>query len=467
VSRPRPIPCALLLVLLATPAARAGDVDAGAWKQKLHRAVVAFAEPGDLAAKRARLDGLLATGREGAWLFLLAAVDREGRHLETLARVRRAAWAQSWKLWRRPRSEHDGWLVGQLGRRFELLAAADYGWFHETMFLGSVEARMTSAPPDVQDAYVQAATQPAPDLGPAAREAVAALAARRLRGPGDVTALRALLERDPDVRVRLAALRALPERGAEVGALLLRRLRDRSWVVRVAAAHALGRRHVADAAAGLADALRRAGPREAYALQRALAAVGAEVPDAPEGPAVFGRPLASRRVLFLVDTSAGSAQSLPRVRRELARVLPVLPRGTRFGLLAYDGALHPWRDGLVAAGPDTSKAALAWLASLEPDWNACLGGALREAFRLAGLAPEEATPDEGRVDTVVVLTTSMPTLYAHGKARPQDPGELLRLTRIWNRDRRVRLVVVPLAEGPVASFAQRLERANGDDDAMR
>ena len=450
------LPTALLALaaLLGPARARAEEGRRPPWRQLVQQTAAAFAQPGEYGVKRAAVQQLITAGRDDAWMILLAALEQEGRHLEAFVDARRLAWSNALDLWQLPRAQHHFELQRQLRSRFDELAAADLGWFRESMLVSQMEMRLQGMPDVVRAAYVTAATTPGPRLHPDARRAIAALVGPGLRTPEDARAFRVLLERDPDERVRLAALAALPMDGPFAEPLRLRRLRDPSWVVRLAAARALAARGSPTAVPLLERARVHAGPREDHALTEALRALGAPASTPPAGIRFLGESIPSHRLVFVLDTSAASAASWAATREAVSEALDQLPATARFGLIAYNGAVEPWKTQAVPATPEAKAQARDWLAAQRPAWHACLGGALRQAFRMAGLAPE--VPGESPIDTLVLVAASAPTLYGHEAPHPQPTEDLLQLARAWNRDRRIRMVCVsvdPAAAPVLAALA--------------
>jgi len=452
----RLIVLALLALLLPTAPAAGAE---RRWADLVRETALTFAAPGETGAKRRLVADLAARGRDDAWVLVLAALEQEGRHLDALATERDDAWRFTQDLWSRPRQQHHTAHARRLRKSFEALGTADRRWFREQMLVGQMAMQLRAATPAARRLLIREATSPVRSLHPAARAAIAPLLAARLGDIEMVAAYRALLERDPDERVRLAALEALPAEGTAIPTLILRRLRDPAWVVRQVAARMLAKRGIADAAPLLVAASRRAGPREVLVYDEALRELAAPpAARAPGNVQLLGTPIPSTHVVFVLDCSAAMAPTLARAQAEVAAAIDALPASGSFGLVAYDGAVTPWKLHPVAATDDHKRAARAWLAERKPQWNACMDGGLRAAFRLAGLAPLRggSTP----IDTIVLVAAARPTGYAPGEAQPLRPGYLPRLVRVWNRDKRIRIQAVALGEQAVPILEQ-LTREHG------
>lgn len=456
----RSIALALTCLLLTAASATADERPQADWDALVDATAVAFARPGLLEAKRRLVADLAATGRLDAWVLILAALEREGLHLDVLARARAEAWRYTQSLWSLPRGQHHEGHARRLRQSFTALGDADRRWFRERMLVGQMGARLRAAPPRVQGLFRREATSPVGLLHPVARAALAPVLALELDSAEAIADYRQLLERDEDERVRLAALDALPAQGRAVLPLIMRRLRDRSWVVRQAAARALADRAAKDAVAMLEDAARRAGPREAQAHVAALRELG----HAAEAPAagtvtVYGAPVPSKHVVFVLDASAAMAGSIERARAEVEAAIRLLPSDGTFGLVVFHGAVMHWQPHAVPATAANKDAAAAWLATHDAGWNANLDGGLREAFRIAGLAPPTGT--DARVDTIVVVAAGRPQAYAPGDAGPIRAGYIERLVGVWNRDKRIRIQGIALSDGPIRTVLQTLARDHG------
>lgn len=450
----------LLACLLAVARPATADDDGmAAWDDLVRTTAVTFARPGGLTAKRRLVADLAASGRADAWVLMLAALEREGRHLEALARSRVDAWRHTQELWSRPRGQHHARHARRLRTSFRSLSRADQDWFRERMLIGQLSMRLREAPAEVKVLLRREATSPGRLLHPIARAALAPLLAADLGDAEGVAAYRALLERDPDERVRLAALDALPAKGPAVPALLMRRLRDPSWVVRVEAARRLAKRAETGAAEQLAQRLPRAGPREARALRTALRELGATPPAPPAHPVtLYGTVVPSEHVVFVLDASAAMAGTIERAKVEIETAIRALPAKGTFGLVVYSGAVASWQPTPVPATPENKDAAAAWLAGHEAGWNACLDGGLREAFRIADLAP--AIGRETPIDTIAIVAAGTPTGYAPGEAGPVRAGFIERLVGVWNQNRRVRIQAVALGDTGLLPVLETITREN-------
>ncbi len=435
----------IALLLIAAPSAspaRAGDTG---WDALLTRTAQTFARPGGLAAKRRLVGQLGSVGRPDAWVLMFAALEQEGHHLDALGANRRAAWAVTRDLWSLPRRQHHEAHARTLRESFARLGAADERWFQEKMLVGQIQARLRGAPAGPLAEFVKQATAPASLVHPVSRAAVANVLAAQLGQPAALQSLRTLLERDESSDVRLAALHALPTTGEAPVPLLMRRLRDDSWVVRVSASRLVGTRGLKGAAPLVRRALREAEPREALVHRATLRTLGEAAPEPASATLkTYGVPIPSRHVVFVLDCSAVMGTQLARARRELSQTIEALPAAATFAIVAYHGAVMPWRNTAVSATAENKRAARTWLAGLKAEWNASLGGALREAFRLARLAPHEA--GETPLDTIVIVAASRPTGYAPGAAGPLAADYLPRLVRAWNTDGRVRIQAIALGD---------------------
>ena len=446
-----------VLLLLVLPPASAAAEDARSWPELVRATGMAFARPGGLETKRRMVADLAKTGRADAWVLILVALERAGRHLADLARVRAAAWQHTQSLWSQPQGRHHVAHARRLRKSFETLGKADRAWFRERMLIGQMAARLRSAPPEARALFAREASIQVGLLHPVTRAALSTSMVDGLKDVDGIAAYRQILERDEDERVRLAALDALPDKGRTVRPMLMRRLRDRSSIVRIAAARRLAKTGAADAAPMLQRAMARAGPREALAHHAALRELGVDAPKPDPGPvSLYGTPVPSEHVVFVLDASVAMAEALEHAKAEVEAAIRALPEQGSFGLVVFNGAVMRWKADAVPATAENKDAAAAWLAGHEPAWNACLDGALREAFRIAGLAPLDGR--DTQIDTIAIVAAGGPDAYAPGKAGPIRKGYVERLAGVWNRNGRIRIQGVALSNGPVRALLEQLAR---------
>ncbi|MEW6753771.1 MAG: VWA domain-containing protein [Candidatus Latescibacterota bacterium] len=160
------------------------------------------------------------------------------------------------------------------------------------------------------------------------------------------------------------------------------------------------------------------------------AATSASIPPRGEGApgyfAVWLPPLSApdpgeggaRAVTFLVDASSSMAgERLAAVAAALGQVLPSLPGGDLFNVIAFANQAESFAPAPVAAAPQAVAEALAFLQQRPAQGAVDLGAALHEAL-------QQALP-AGVQHRVVLVTDSPPALGV------TDAGELDRLVGEW------------------------------------
>ncbi|MHC5011193.1 MAG: VWA domain-containing protein [Planctomycetota bacterium] len=213
----------------------------------------------------------------------------------------------------------------------------------------------------------------------------------------------------------------------------------------------------------------------------------------------YGLPLESDRIIFIIDISssmlketqnvnpAGDAPqpegpvtpqgdgappppppeeilSGPKIdvaKTELKKAIKKLPRTAQFNLIAFNHAVLQWRDEMVEATDANKKEAYKWIRSLDASGSTYIDGALRLAFRVAGLGAVDRAYKEVNVDTIVLLSDGAPTDNGFPVSEPMETEVLLEHVRGWNAQRRiiVHTIGVDMVEG--IEFLQRLAAENG------
>jgi HEAT repeat protein len=222
------------------------------------------------------------------------------------------------------------------------------------------------------------------------------------------------------------------------------------------AAAALGEAKHQPAAPALADAMLTAPLRAKCALRAALVATlgkdfgldgtawraaidgkqpaPAAVPaDAPKHPEFFGIPVASDRVVVILDKSHSMAWNgrLVRCQEEIERYLSSIDDKAEFAVIACDKNAERFADTLAVAGSSRAQAQV-WVRKQ-------LGGGgfdLKSALLDALVTYPEA-------DTFLLATDSMPW----GDGAAESASEVLEVFRAANRTRAVRLHVAFVVPG--------------------
>jgi hypothetical protein len=301
---------------------------------------------------------------------------------------------------------------------------------------------------------------------------------------GEDLARATLADRSRPAEVRVAALRALADRGspfAEVEAL--RRLAMEDGPLLLEALAVLHRAPTADHIPFLIDLLAEREGRpaaEAAALLRRITGYGigtdertwrlhylrhkAEgtpfrlVSDQDAGSvetlSYLGIPLLSDRIVFVLDSSGSMDDALPERRGrtrgavavgEFSAMLPRLPASASFNIAFFDGGVRSWAPRLQAQDDRTVGDARGWVQA-----NAFEGG----TNLFGGVAFAFVDPD---VEELVLLSDGMPS-----EGELTDPAAILARVARWNRWRLMRISTISFGAPPHArAFLFRLAHEQG------
>jgi hypothetical protein len=285
---------------------------------------------------------------------------------------------------------------------------------------------------------------------------------------------------DKDPRARSFAVRALASHVSQPEALacLGARLADSHWQVRRGAAGALAAAPAASAVPLLLDARRRATGEEAATLDRHLFGhTGLHFPDVAgweawwteRGDAVregsfekaegkppphaatdlFGLPLGSQNVLFVLDLSDDARDHAADVQNKVAGAIEVLPDGARFNVVAIGEKERRFSKGPAAASPRTRAEARRWLERQEAS-----GYGIVERFLDAMRADYD-----GSVGAFEDLPDTIYLVAASGKV--EDVALPVDSFRHWNRPVGAVVHAVALGTKAPVGLLHRLATATG------
>lgn len=128
--------------------------------------------------------------------------------------------------------------------------------------------------------------------------------------------------------------------------------------------------------------------------------------------------LVPKDVVYVLDTSGSMAQDgkIDQAKKALEYGVRVLNPKDRFNIVAFSGAVRPFRDGFVEASTELKNAAATWISSLAAQGGTNIQGALEEALRM---------PSD-RLLMVVFITDGRPTLGL------RNPAALVKLVEKTN-----------------------------------
>lgn len=373
------------------------------------------------------------------------------------------------------------------------------------------------------------------------RAAAVRVAATRFEDGDAFEHLQRALEKDDDARVRMSALEALravlAERGESLeadvleslDALVLGRLADPDWGVQLFAVQIVGDRGFVRAVPHLINALSVASPRVSEAIGDVLQSLTGENFDPyadvwakwwednkeryaeeirvqgkrgkREHPDVhvYGLPVKSDRVVFIIDTSKSmelpttnenpaekwkekapatggdapppppppeeilSGPKIDVAKHELKKALKKLPPTAKFNVIAFNSAVLVWKGEMMDASDKNKEDALQWVRALEPRGSTYIDGALRVAFRIAGLGAVDKAYPEVNVDTIVLMSDGAPTDDATPDSNLMDPKVILDHVSEWNKFRRVVIHCIGIDIQHGIEFLQELSAQNGGE----
>lgn len=156
-----------------------------------------------------------------------------------------------------------------------------------------------------------------------------------------------------------------------------------------------------------------------------------------------------------------SGPKIDVAKHELKKALLGLPRDAHFNLIAFNHGVYVWRDGMQKATDGNKDDALKWVRARDASGSTFIDGALRQAFRIAGLGAVDNAYPEVNVDTIILLSDGAPTDNGFPKSEFMDPEVILEHVREWNGFRRVVIntIGVDLVDG--IEFLKKLAEENG------
>lgn len=335
------------------------------------------------------------------------------------------------------------------------------------------------------------------------------------------------VEKDP--RVRIAAVEALgawPD-GAEDH--VVGRIADPDWGVQMKAVEIVGAKKVTRAIPHLISALERAGPRVQDVMGKALkdltgenfdpyadvwakwweankskfegqdaVKVGGRPRDPQPDPTIYGVPIKSDKVLFIIDISGSmdkpssnkppeapkppagpvtpkdgapppppppeeviSGKKIDVAKHELKKAIEKLPKNAMFSIIAFNHAAIVWKEKAVQATPENKEEAYKWVRGMQPSGSTYSDGALRLGFRMAGLGAIDKAYPEVAIDTIMFISDGAPTDNAPDASKLMDHNIILQHVREWNLQKRVVINCIAVDMQPGNEFMERLAAENG------
>jgi hypothetical protein len=92
---------------------------------------------------------------------------------------------------------------------------------------------------------------------------------------------------------------------------------------------------------------------------------------------------------------------------------------------------------MVPADEKNKEDAYGWIRDMQPVGSTFIDGALRLAFKMAGMGAYDKAYPTVNVDTMIVLSDGAPTDNGYPDPKNMDPEEVLAHVREWNSQNRV------------------------------
>ena len=155
-----------------------------------------------------------------------------------------------------------------------------------------------------------------------------------------------------------------------------------------------------------------------------------------------------------------SGPKIDVAKHELKKAVKKLPKGTTFNIVAFNHLAKQWKPKMMVASKKNKQDAYKWIRALKPAGNTYIDGAMRLAFRIAGLENFDKAYPNIYVDTIVLLSDGAPTDNAFN-AKGMDPNIILNHVKEWNKRKHVVIhcIGVDMVEG--IQFLRDLAAQNG------
>lgn len=211
----------------------------------------------------------------------------------------------------------------------------------------------------------------------------------------------------------------------------------------------------------------------------------------------YGLPIKSDRVMFIIDVSSSmlkktvnenprdkwkppptttggdappppppppeilSGPKIDVAKHELKKAIQGLPKDATFNIIAFSNAAMAWQSKMVKADDKNKAEALKWVRALKAKSVTYVDGALRLAFKIAGLIDVQASVPEITVDTIVLMSDGAPTDNSNRKPKLMDTELILGHVREWNAAKRVKIHCIGVDIQPHIVFLKKLADQNG------
>jgi Ca-activated chloride channel family protein len=133
-------------------------------------------------------------------------------------------------------------------------------------------------------------------------------------------------------------------------------------------------------------------------------------------------------------SDSGPKSKLDVAKEELKHAIDALSDGDTFTVIAFAGSVEKWQPKMTKVTAAVKERARKWIDNdLNLDLGTNIHAGMRAAFEIAGLGSKDVGYTS-EIDTIFFMTDGQPTV-----GEVQDPLELRRLIREWNRLSRIRI----------------------------
>ena len=158
------------------------------------------------------------------------------------------------------------------------------------------------------------------------------------------------------------------------------------------------------------------------------------VPEQPKGPTTGDDP---KKPPPPEPAVKFSGPKIEIAKQELKRALKKLPKEAMFDIIAFNHSVTQWQPKMVYATEQNKELAYGWIRDMAPSGSTYIDGALRMAFKMAGMGAYDHAYAGVGVDTILLLSDGAPTDNAFPESKLMDPEEVLGHVREWNSQKRV------------------------------
>ncbi len=163
-----------------------------------------------------------------------------------------------------------------------------------------------------------------------------------------------------------------------------------------------------------------------------------------------------------------SGPKIEVAKHELKKAIEKLTKETTFNIIAFNHISKQWKPTMMKASKKNKKDAYKWIRALKPKGSTYIHGALKLAFRLAGLVNFDKAYPDINLDTIIVLSDGAPTKsgltpkpFPTAAAAKQYSDEILAQVAEWNKYQRVVLHCIGVDLVETVQFLKELAEQNG------